>query len=400
MESKWEKSYKQLFAVLIAFFGVFIFTEIAAEGAHFGNRGSIQTLEEDAVVEGPAVFTGSDILIDGTVEGTAFVIGEEVRVNGDINGSLFVLGQRIFISGEVSGNIYGAAETVIMNGQNDSEVFLAGESLVVEESAEVGRDLFAAGMRVRVEGAVPRHLFAAGETLLLANSIGGDAQVAAEQLILNNNAEIAGDLSYDSPNEAQISEEATVAGQTDWTETDSWNMRRNMHGVMSTQTRWVLRVLWVIGNILSALLVWLIVKLFSKDFWVNTIWPIADMPLKTIGVGLLALLVTPLAAGLLMITLIGIPVGGIMLLLYGIALYLSKIILALFIGASLFRLFNRMDDNREFLLVFIGLLILEILLVIPMINVVTAIVIAVTGLGSLLLSRRDTNRQVDRKGLN
>ncbi|GAB2485785.1 hypothetical protein GCM10008929_08210 [Alkalibacterium psychrotolerans] len=381
--------FKLLFTVLIALLGLLIFTGVVSANAHFGNRGSMQTLEEESTVEGPAVFTGNTIVIDGTVEGTAFAIGEEIRVNGDINGSFFALGQRLFVAGEVTGNVYGAAEIVIMNGQNDSDVFLAGESLAIEGEAGVGRDLFAAGMRVRIEGAVPRHTFAAGESVLLANSIGGDAQVAAEQLILSEDAVVEGDLSYDSPNEAQIPEGATVAGETDWTETDSWNVRRNMHRTMSTQTRWLLRVIWIIGNILSALLVWLIFKLVSANFWVDTIWPIADKPLKTAGTGLLLLVFTPFAAGLLMITLIGIPIGGIILLLYGIALYLSKIILALFIGASLFRLGKRTEENSEFLPVLTGLVIIEILLVINIVNAITAVVIAVTGLGALLLSRRN-----------
>lgn len=393
MENKRKKSYKWLVTLLLTLFALLMFTGVVSAGSHFGNRGTMQTLDEESVVEGPAVFTGNDIVIDGTVEGTAFVIGEEIRVNGDINGSLFVLGQRLFIAGNVTGNIYGAAETVIMNGQNDSEVFLAGESLVIEEEAEIGRDLFTAGMRVRVEGAVPRHLFAAGESVLIANSVGGDAQVAAEQLTLNDNAEIEGDLSYDSPNEAQIQEGAVVAGQTDWTETDSWNVRRNMHGVMSTQTIWLLRIVWVIGNILSALLVWLVFKLISSHFWTRTVWPIKEKPLNTMGIGLLALFLTPLAAGLLMITLIGIPIGGILFLLYGIALYISKIILAFFVGASIFRLLNRTEGISEFVWVLIGLIILEILLVIPVVNVISGLTIAVTGLGALLLSRRDEKRE-------
>ncbi|TVP90687.1 bactofilin family protein [Alkalibacterium sp.] len=378
-----------LFSALLVLIGLITFAGVVSANTHFGHRGSMQRLDEGEIIDGPAVFTGTNISIDGAIEGTAFAIGEDIRVNGDINGSLFALGQRLFIAGEVTGNIYGAAEIVVMNGQNESEVFLAGESVVIEEQAEIGRDLFAAGINIRVEGEVPRHLYAAGESVLLTHSIGGDVFAAIEQLTLTDDAVIEGNLSYDSPNEAQIPTGATVAGQADWTETDSWNVRRTMHRTMSTQTRWLLRFLWVVGNILSALLVWLIFKLISRDFWVDTIWPIADQPLKTLGTGLLLLLLTPLVAGLLMITLIGIPIGGILLLLYGISLYLSKIILALFIGASLFRLFNRTEGNNEFLLVLSGLIILEILLVISVLNAITALVIAVTGLGALLLSRRN-----------
>lgn len=85
--------FKLLFTVLIALLGLLIFTGVVSTNTHFGNRGSMQTLEEESTVEGPAVFAGNTIVIDGTVESTAFAIGEEIRVNGDINGSLFALGQ-------------------------------------------------------------------------------------------------------------------------------------------------------------------------------------------------------------------------------------------------------------------------------------------------------------------
>lgn len=382
----------RIFTVLLIVLGLLTLAGSASAGMHRYNRENRHTLEAGATLDGPGFFTGNLIQIDGTVDGVTFAAGEEIRVNGDINGALFAAGQRIVISGEVNGNIYGAGEVIEMNGQSEGEVFLAGETVSIDEEAEIGRDAFTAAMNVRIHGSIPRHLFSAGETVILNGAIGGNAQVTTEQLSLNDSATIEGDLVYDSPNEAEVASGAEVAGQTDWTQTESWNMRRPI----SRQARWFLSFIWVLWSILSTLVVWFVIKLISKDFWVDTVWPIADESLKTIGTGLLGLILTPFLAGILMVTVIGIPMGIILFMLYGIALYMAKIILALFIGGSLFRLMGRTEGNNEFLIVLIGIVILDILMIIPILNFITGLIVAVLGLGALILSRRDGYKRTDR----
>ncbi|MCC5896242.1 MAG: polymer-forming cytoskeletal protein [Alkalibacterium sp.] len=382
----------RIVTVMLVLLGMLVLAGSVSAGMHMRDRENRHTLEEGSALDGPGFFTGDVIRIDGSVDGVAFAAGEDIRVNGDINGSLFVAGQRIVISGEVNGNIFGAGETIEMNGQSEGEVFLAGETVSIAESAQIGRDAFTAAMRVIIDGAVPRHLFSAGETVRVNGSVGGNANLASESVILDDSTVIEGDLIYDSPNEAQIAPGANVAGQTDWRQTEPWNMGRTL----SQQTRWLLIFFWVLFSVLSALVVWFIIKLISKDFWIDTVWPIADRPLKTVGTGLVSLIITPFIAGILMVTIVGIPMGIILFMLYAIALYVAKIIVGLFVGASLFRLFGRTEGNNEFLLVLIGVVILDLLMIIPILNLVTWLVIAVFGLGALFLSRREGHRHVER----
>lgn len=380
----------RFFILLLVGLGLFITAGSVAAGMHMRDRENRHTLEEGATLDGPGFFSGDLIQIDGTVDGTTFAAGEEIRVNGDINGSLFAAGQRIIITGVVNGNIYGAGEVIELSGQSEGEVFLAGETVTIDEGAEIGRDAFAAGLYVNVNGPVPRHLYTAGERVTVNSLIGGNAAVTAERVILTDSAEVDGDLDYDSPNEADTSLGATVAGQTNWTQTEGWNRR-----TLSQQTRWILTFFWVLWSILSTLVVWFVIRLISKEFWVNTVWPIADQPLKTVKTGLLGLIATPFVAGLLLLTVIGIPMGLILFTLYGLALYFATIIVALFIGALLFRLAGRTEGNNEFLVLLIGVLILEILKIIPVVNLIVWLVVAVIGLGALIISRRENNKPAD-----
>lgn len=103
----------------------------------------------------------------------------------------------------------------------------------------------------------------------------------------------------------------------------------------------------------------------------------------------------PLVSLLLMITVIGIPMGVILLIVYGLALYLARIITAVLMGNMILRRIGQVTFWTELLQVLIGLLIIEILSLLPVINILTGVVVVVIGLGAMTLSTRRIKRQTD-----
>lgn len=356
---------------------------LSVHASNMNRMSDTHVLAEGDTIDGPGFFSGDVVQIDGTVNGTTFAAGQSIQVNGTINGSLFAAGQTVIINGEVTGNIYGAGQTITMNGQNEQDGFLAGATITVGQDAQIGRDLFMTGSTLVQSGTLARHLFGAGQQFTLDGSVGGDTNFDVEQLTLEDSATIEGDLNYTSPNEATIHPDATINGQTDFQRRSQENRRP---APPTTSERVIATLLGILWSLLSALLVWLLFKLWRSDFWMNTIPPIAAVPLKTMGFGLLALLVTPLAVVLLMITVIGIPLALILAALYAIFLYLSKIVVAVFIGSWLASRFHWENLHREIWLVLIGLVILELLDLIPFVGGLVGLLVAITGLGALILS--------------
>lgn len=291
----------------------------------------------------------------------------------------------------MTGNIYGAGELVRFEGDAGREVFLAGETVVIEEGAIVGRDGYAAGMNVRINGEVERHLMGAGESVILNGAVSGDAGLRAESLTLNDTSEIGGDFRYESPNEASISSNAVIAGETVWTESEVWQRGPRL----TPQSRLLLRGAFLIWSLLSALIVWLVIRLVSPLFWQERIRPVESQALKTIGAGALVLFGIPLVSMLLMITVIGIPMGLILLIVYGLALYLARIITAVLIGNMIIRRVGKVTFWTELLQVLTGLLIIEILSLIPIVNILVGIMVVVIGLGAISLSIRRSKLQTD-----
>jgi len=360
--------------ILLGFSGVASATTINAE--------NMDHLAADETIEGPGFFAGNVVKVDGNVEGTTFVSGQDVRINGNINGDLFVASQTITISGTVTGNIYGAGQSLDFDGQSEGDVFFAGQNISIGQDASVGRDLFAAGATILQEGTVQRNLFGGAAEIVLSGQIGGDANLQTDSLKLQGGANITGDLSYKGENEADIGTGATIGGDTDWEFAET--MDREI--TVRETRRPFMKVGWFIWSLASALLIWFLIRIWRPAFWNNTARPLAEKPLKTLGVGLLTLLVVPPMIILAMITVIGIPIAIILGVVYPIALYLSRIVVAVFIGQWLAKRFKWPELHKGVWLVLLGLVILGLLKMPPYIGFLSSLLIVMAGLGALVMA--------------
>lgn len=343
---------------------------------------STQTLDKGETINGPGFFAGNRIVIDGTVEGTTFASGSEVRIDGNINGDLFVAAQSITINGAVTGNIYVAGQNLELGVQSEGDVFAAGQNITISKDAIIGRDFFTAGASILQEGTISRGLFGGGSEIVVDGLVGGDVNVQADKLKLQNNAVVEGKLSYASANEAVIATGSQIKGLTDWKKIESMTAKQNKMEA-NRPFRMVMGFLW---GVASTLLIWFLVKIWRPNFWINTARPIAELPLKTLGVGFLTLVVTPLLIILAMITVIGIPLGILMGVVYWVAMYLSKIIVAVFIGQWLAKRFKWPELHKGVWYVLLGLVILALLNMIPFVNFIVGLLTVVAGLGSLILA--------------
>lgn len=328
-------------------------------------------------VKGPGFYAGNTIKLDGTIDGTTFAAGREITVNGQINGDLFIAGEVVVINGKVNGNLYAGARQILVKGQVMGDMFGAGQTLELTDEAYLHRDLLAAGAQIVQSGQVGRQLFASAQNLVIAGVVNDNAKLAVEKLELKDRAQIKGNLHYASPAQADIAAGAKVAGETSWKKvTPQVRQERKEFGD---------EIFWVIIGIAGALLVWFIITIWRPQFWSETAGAISREPLKTIGIGALAVFFMPFLAVLLMITVIGLPLGVILALAYGVGLYLSKIIAAVFIGTWLAGKLAWPAIHKGLWLVLLGLMMLALLVRIPIFGFLVLLLVIFAGLGALLL---------------
>jgi hypothetical protein len=100
------------------------------------------------------------------------------------------------------------------------------------------------------------------------------------------------------------------------------------------------------------------------------------------AVGLLGACSIPVAAVLIAITIIGLPIAVITFVMWGLGLYLAKIVVAAFLGRTLFP----SQDTSAAIALLSGLVLILVTINVPFIGTPVNILLTLLGFGTLLLT--------------
>ncbi|WP_034552066.1 polymer-forming cytoskeletal protein [Carnobacterium funditum] len=337
-------------------------------------------IESGETLEKTSFLSGSNVRVDGNINGTTFIAASNIEVNGTIEGDLFIAGQSATISGTVRGSVFFVGQDIIINGTVENTIYLAGATLKVQ--AQTNGSAFLAGQTIYLEeeSVIKKDAFMGASTIYQNGTINGDLSSSSESISIRG--KIGGDLNYSSQQKADFLNGSEVVGETTWEKLDS-------ETVAFSESMYTISIfVRVLLSIAASLIVWLFVKWIRPTFWPVLAKKIGLNPIRTGGFGALAVVVIPIVSILLMVTIIGIPLSFIMLSLYGMSLYVSKIILSVFIGLWFQKRFD-WSNAQSFWLFLLGLIILTALGVVPIVGMVTGLVIASFGVGSIVLSILD-----------
>lgn len=334
----------------------------------------------DGNVNGTTFAGGNNIDVSGIIDGDLFVAGQNITISGKVNGSVFTAGQSVNVTGEVANNVFAAGQTINLKSLTKGSGFLTGQKITLEKDSNVERDLFIAGSQIFKLGDVGGSFYGGGDNVSLSGVVGKNVKIEATDVYLES-ATINGDFKYSSANKATISTDSKIAGVTDWDQVKPQQKQQ----VSKPAVFSVAVLISTLISMAGALLVWFVIKLIRPRFWESLADKIISNPFKSLGFGALALIVTPTLVILLLITVIGIPLALILAGLYGIALYISKIIAAVYIGTLLHNKFNLTNKYKGVLSFLAGLVILSILGIIPYLSILVYMYIVFIGFGSLVL---------------
>jgi len=345
------------------------------------------TIGAEDVVEGDLYIAGPQVVVEGTVEGDLYAAGGTVTVTGNVRGDILAAGGNIRISGDVGQDVrvMGGMVTVEEATIGDSLTVFGG-NLRVEEDSTVGGGLTLGVGNAQIAGDISRGIVGGAGSLTLSSAVGNDVEIGVGTFSLVNNAQVTGDINYQSGDDLSLSEEATISGEINRRipqepdfDAPNWQRARKSF-------RAGLRTLRVIA-FLSALLVGsLFIYLFgtaSEKISKN----IFSKPWQSLLWGFLGLMLFPPLFILLLITVLGIPVAFMLAAAFGLVLYLAKIFVALVLGRALLELFGNVKYN-VYLALGLGLASYYILGVIPVLGFYVTTLATFFGLGATLLFLR------------
>ena len=331
--------------------------------------GKAASVESGEIIDDDLFIAGNSVLVAGKVTGDVLAAGQTVRVTGPVGGSVMAAGRDVRVTGDVQGSVRMAGQSATLSGTIGRNAALAGQTVVVADTAKIARDLHAAGTTVDLDGAVGRDAGLFAQTVTLRGSAGRHVLFEGEELTVGRSAEVAGGLSYRSPNEPTIEQGATITGGT-----NKLPPRPGRGIEKAPRRRFPLffpLTVFVFGVVGLAALP----RLFGAAANAMPVRPWWNLLL-----GFLALVFLPAAAFATMITLVGLPIGVLALVLWGAALMFSGVPVGVFLGRWLLRPIKP-GPVSAYLGLFVGLVALTLVGMIPFLGPVSKVLTILFGLG-------------------
>lgn len=322
---------------------------------------------------------GRVVQVTAPVNGDVVMAGQELSVDAKISGDLIAAGETVEVRNAVGDDVRVAGRTVTLSGQVAGHAVAAGEKVVLEAGASVGDWAWLAGQNVSVEGQVGGELRAAGERVVVSGEVGGDAIFAATDIEVESGAVIRGDLIYDSDTEPKIAAEATVEGQIIQEDlAESLGLEEGFGesgGIVGA-------LVFAISVIAAALVAFLVFPAFSGSLATR----IRTTPLRTLALGIGAMIGIPL----LVILLFATQVGWILAL--GLLFcFLLLLVCAMVLGiASVGQLGLQVSERgaaiglpMRLLAIGLGVILVLLLAQIPVLGGIIVFLVLVGGLGAV-----------------
>jgi cytoskeletal protein CcmA (bactofilin family) len=303
----------------------------APSQAHFGlHERPDYTLPAGETHDGTLVATGGNVDIDGVVIGDLLVFSKRLTLRGEVRGNVVAIARNIELPGAVRGSVHLGGVRTNVSGVVHEGLYAVGEYFTLSGSASVGRDAAVLGQTGVFEGSVGRDLLAGGETIELRGSVGRNLGAWVERLALLDGARVEGDIDAALPpeTEIEIASGAFVAGETR-TRVRERHHERGLSRFLERRF-----YVWLVLQIAAGLAVGMLLHAFVPGVFGGRL-ETAGAFFRSMGVGFLAMVATPIALALIALTIVGIPLALLGVELYLTSLFLSGILIAALIGSAL-----------------------------------------------------------------
>ncbi|WP_280588339.1 cell shape determination protein CcmA, partial [Halorubrum sp. Boch-26] len=251
----------------------------------------------------------------------------------------------------------------------------------------VGRcgEAVAASFERTETGRIDGSLDVGAGSITVDGAVGGDVRAAADSVVLGPNADVGGEFRYDA-DEFTESPDATVAGGV----VEDTDLRGDTGVAFGSDLApsWFGSVYGIAVNLVLGAVLLLAFPRFSRDVAAR----VGGDSLRSGGVGLLALIGTPILLVLVAITVVGIPLA-----LVGVAAYLAAIWVASVYGryalGSL--ILDRLGRPNRWIALLVGVIGVAAIGLVPWVGGLADLLVLLLGLGALALALRGRYRGGD-----
>lgn len=367
---------KKLFAKLSLLIVVFALSATTASGAEFKMGENV--FIGNATV-GDNYLLGGNVTVNSDVNGDLFVAGGNVTIYGNITQDAVVAGGKVNIMGNVNGDLRVIGGQVAVYGAVAEDLIISGGQVDIGKNAVVRGDVFAGTGVLSIDGTVNGDIHGMLGTLLLTGAVGGNIVInVQDEISMADSASVGGSLSYTSIVASEIPA-GVVKGAVSFNKFQTENAKESLFYLYLAEKVWSFAGILVLALIIS----FLAPNLLKRAPAVTR-----ENVLKAFGIGLLTLICAFVGSLILFTTLVGIPLAMIALIWLFIALYMSKIIAALFLASYVFKMNKVPTSMKLFGILALGLLAYYLIGMVPVVGWIVNFILVLIGLGTIVLVKK------------
>ena len=406
-------------------------------------------IEVGGTINGILFAIGKNISIKSgaILENDVFLIGQNISIqNGAlIKGNVTILGQTVEIDTIFDRNIYAASATIMLgpNSRVLNNIFYAGFQFESDSQSVFETNLYIASYQSLLNGKINKNLRIATAALELNGIVLGDANIMLNLwqinddsirfwmpylqslgipepmeigFLLSENTEIGGRLVYSSNDvlvEAfDINPSGGIIILTPTTTDNRPDSVENPSQVNANS--WQNRLIRILRLTISLVICGLLTLWISPGLLTASIIHVEQKPLNAFGIGIITsitiyvglfvlaafFILAAFLFGLFSLGLLGSSVFGLGLMSIGwvflffnfVVKFISKLVVAFWIGKKLLHYFKNDDDKRHFFTLFIGIIIFVLISAIPYFGWIISVIVTLVGLGALWYVAQSQNK--------
>jgi cytoskeletal protein CcmA (bactofilin family) len=329
--------------------------------------GEAVSVSANQAVEGDFYAFGNDVVVSGEVTEDVLTAASALKINGQVGKDVLVAAGKVDVDGVIGEDLRIVGGTVVVSGEVKGDLVVVAASLKVLSTAKVAGDILFFGSEAEVAGQVGKSIFGTSESLRVDGVVGGDIDVTANKITLGEQADITGMVKYVSLNELVRAQNARVAGKV---------VKNDPLAVAETTARDLLIPLLVL---LFAALVWYLLfpRLLGRVVVQGT-----EHAGRSLMVGFGFLILTPIAAGILMASALGALLGLALFFLYFGVVLMSVSVVAAVAGVYLYKIVKK-DASVSLPKVILGGVTTYLLLFVPVVGPLVLVLLWLLTLGAL-----------------
>lgn len=266
--------------------------------------------------------TGNHVEITTAMPADVVVAGRTIDIQQPVAGDILAAGWSVTLSGRADDDVRIAGGQVSVNAPIQGDLTLAGRDVTVGAGTQVAGRSWITGQNVRVDGAFEREIQIAGADVRIAGELKKPVTVVSDHLEILPGARILAPLTYKGTNEMHVANGAVVNGPVTFERITPSDARRARSFPVASSMLFILH-LFIAG---------VLVLLFAPKAEQSVVDEMRAHPWKSLLLGFVLLVTTPVAAVLLVVSVLGLPLGVALAGVYAVAIFLGLLGTAFCIG--------------------------------------------------------------------